>query len=61
MSGAGLYEKLKDDLGYAVVGAIVDRLMHDAIVFNIQGPSWRMREHRALTEATRNGPERRRR
>ncbi|MCA1707992.1 MAG: ATP-binding protein, partial [Actinobacteria bacterium] len=36
-----------------VAGAIVDRLMHNAVVFNIRGPSWRMREHQALTEATR--------
>jgi DNA replication protein DnaC len=52
-------------LGDAVVaGAIVDRLMHNAIVFNIRGPSWRMREHQALTQATRTDrdkPERRRR
>jgi len=36
-----------------VAGAILDRLMHWAVVFNIRGPSWRMREHAALTEATR--------
>jgi len=36
-----------------VAGAILDRLMHKAVVFNIRGPSWRMREHEALTEATR--------
>lgn len=36
-----------------VAGAIVDRLMHNAVVFNIRGPSWRMKEHQALTEATR--------
>ena len=28
-----------------VAGAILDRLMHRAVVFNIKGPSWRMREH----------------
>jgi len=47
-----------------VAGAIVDRLMHNAVVFNIRGPSWRMREHQALTEATRkpdDDTERRRR
>lgn len=44
-----------------VAGAIVDRLMHNAVVFNIRGPSWRMREHQALAEATREQPERRRR
>ena len=42
-----------DILGDPVVAAaILDRLMHRAIVFNIKGPSWRMREHQALTTAT---------
>jgi len=36
-----------------VAGAVLDRLMHRAIVFNIKGPSWRMREHHALELATR--------
>lgn len=36
-----------------VAGAILDRLMHKAVVFNIKGPSWRMREHHALETATR--------
>jgi len=36
-----------------VAGAILDRLMHGAVVFNIRGPSWRMREHAALAEAAR--------
>lgn len=36
-----------------VAGAILDRLMHGAIVFNIKGPSWRMREHHALQTAAR--------
>jgi DNA replication protein DnaC len=35
-----------------VASAILDRLMHNAIVFNIKGPSWRMREHHALQTAT---------
>lgn len=35
-----------------VAGAVLDRLMHRAVVFNIKGPSWRMREHDALTTAT---------
>jgi DNA replication protein DnaC len=35
-----------------VAAAILDRLMHNAVVFNIKGPSWRMREHHALAEAT---------
>jgi len=43
-----------DVLGDAVVaGAILDRLMHRAVVFNIKGPSWRLREHQALTEAAK--------
>ena len=47
-----------------VAAAILDRLMHRAVVFNIKGPSWRMREHQALTTATTtptDDPERRRR
>ena len=36
-----------------VAGAILDRLMHNAVVFNIKGPSWRMREHPALAEASK--------
>ena len=34
-----------------VAAAILDRLMHNAVVFNIKGPSWRMREHHALETA----------
>jgi len=34
-----------------VAAAILDRLLHRAVVFNIKGPSWRMREHAALAEA----------
>jgi DNA replication protein DnaC len=42
-----------DVFGDAVVAsAILDRLMHDAIVFNIRGPSWRLREHHGLEIAT---------
>ncbi len=26
---------------------------HKAVVFNIKGPSWRMREHSALAEASK--------
>jgi DNA replication protein DnaC len=39
-----------------VAGAILDRILHRAVVFNIRGPSWRMREHQALADATR-GPD----
>ncbi|HEY1737055.1 MAG TPA: IS21-like element helper ATPase IstB [Acidimicrobiia bacterium] len=35
-----------------VAAAILDRLMHKAIVFNIRGPSWRLREHNGLELAT---------
>jgi DNA replication protein DnaC len=33
--------------------AILDRLMHRTVVFNIKGPSWRMREHASMTEAAK--------
>ena len=33
--------------------AILDRLMHRAVVFDIRGPSWRMREHAARAEAAK--------
>lgn len=36
-----------------VAAAILDRLLHRAIVINIKGPSWRLKEHQALTEAMR--------
>ena len=40
-----------------VAAAILDRLMHNAVVFNIKGPLWRMREHHALEQAsTEPGP-----
>jgi DNA replication protein DnaC len=46
-----------DILGDPVVAAaILDRLMHRAVVFNIKGPSWRMREHQALTTAAKGDP-----
>jgi len=35
-----------------VAAAVLDRLMHNAIVFNIKGPSWRLREHNGLEIAT---------
>ena len=42
-----------------VAAAILDRLMHNAVVFNIKGPSWRLREHQALTAATTDPSKRR--
>lgn len=41
-----------------VASAILDRLLHDAIVFNIRGPSWRLREHHGLEIAATNHDER---
>ena len=43
-----------------VAAAILDRLMHNAVVFNIKGPSWRLREHQALTAATTDPSKQRR-
>jgi DNA replication protein DnaC len=42
-----------------VASAILDRLMHNAVVFNIKGTSWRLREHHALTTATTDPTKRR--
>src|SRR5690554_4440020 len=42
-----------------VASAILDRLIHRAVVFNIKGPSWRLREHQARATAATD-PERRR-
>jgi len=36
-----------------VAAAVLDRILHRAVVLNIRGPSWRMREHQALAEASR--------
>jgi DNA replication protein DnaC len=36
-----------------VAGALLDRLLHRAVVLNIDGDSYRMRAHRARAEATR--------
>ena len=46
----GWGEVFGDDV---VAAAILDRIVHRAVVFNIRGPSWRMREHQALAEASR--------
>ena len=35
-----------------IAAAILDRLMHNAVVLNIKGPSWRLREHHGLEIAT---------
>jgi len=36
-----------------VAAAMLDRLLHRSVVFNINGDSYRMRAHRARTEALR--------
>lgn len=33
-----------------VASAVLDRLLHRAVVFNIRGPSWRIREHPTLSD-----------
>jgi DNA replication protein DnaC len=33
--------------------AMLDRLLHHSVVFNIEGESYRMRSHRARSESTR--------
>ncbi len=35
-----------------VAAAILERLMRNAVVFNIKGSSWRLREHHNVTTAT---------
>ena len=50
-----------DDVGVlpmerGAASAILDRLMYNGVVFNIKGPSWRLREHQALTTATTDPP-----
>ena len=37
-----------------VAGAMLDRLLHRSVVFNINGESYRMRAHRAHAEKLRN-------
>ncbi|HTW06621.1 MAG TPA: hypothetical protein VME46_03875 [Acidimicrobiales bacterium] len=36
---------------------MLDRILHKAVVVNIRGASWRMREHQALAEASRRPDE----
>ena len=36
-----------------VAAAMLDRLLHRSVVFNIDGQSYRMRTHRARAEAAR--------
>ena len=39
-----------------VAAAMLDRLLHRSVVFNIDGDSYRMRQHRARAEALRGRP-----
>ncbi len=38
-----------------VAAAMLDRLLHRSVVFNIDGDSYRMRAHRARAEQVRKG------
>jgi len=49
--GVSSWGKIFDDP--MVAAAMLDRLLHRSVVFNIDGPSYRMRAHRARAEATR--------
>ena len=57
--GVGSWGKIFDDP--MVAAAMLDRLLHRSVVFNIDGDSYRMRTHRARTEQLRprqGGPSR---
>lgn len=47
----GAWGKIFDDP--MVAAAMLDRLLHRSVVFNIDGDSYRMREHRARSERLR--------
>ena len=51
-SGIASWGKAFDD-DPMIAAAMLDRLLHRSVVFNIEGESYRMRAHRARTEATR--------
>ena len=51
--GVGSWGKIFDDP--MVAAAMLDRLLHRSVVFNIDGESYRMRSHRARTEGIRKG------
>jgi DNA replication protein DnaC len=51
--GVGSWGRIFDDPMAA--GAMLDRLLHRAVVFNIDGDSYRMRAHRAHAEKSRKG------
>jgi DNA replication protein DnaC len=49
--GVGMWGKIFDDP--MVAAAMLDRLLHRSVVFNIDGESYRMRAHRARNERLR--------
>ena len=51
--GVGSWGNIFDDP--MVAAAMLDRLLHRSVVFNIDGESYRMRSHRARTERLRKG------
>jgi DNA replication protein DnaC len=51
--GIGSWGKIFDDP--MVAAAMLDRLLHRSVVFNIDGESYRMRAHRARSENIRKG------
>jgi DNA replication protein DnaC len=51
--GVGSWGKIFDDP--MVAAAMLDRLLHRSVVFNIDGDSYRMRTHRARSEKLRKG------
>ena len=51
--GVSSWGKIFDDP--MVAAAMLDRLLHHSVVFNIDGDSYRMRSHRARSEALRKG------
>ena len=51
--GIGSWGRIFDDP--TVAAAMLDRLLHRSVVFNIDGDSYRMRTHRARAEKLRKG------
>ena len=51
--GIASWGKIFDDP--MVAAAMLDRLLHRSVVFNIDGDSYRMRTHRARSENLRKG------
>ena len=48
-------EAIQPALEQEIIGAMLDRLLHRSVVFNIDGDSYRMRAHRARAEHLRKG------